>query len=61
MRSSTAHTLAVSSLAKPSAIAALYSAAEALKSGVGAPSAAANSPMIFMSFCHTSTFIVASR
>jgi len=34
-------------------------AAEALKSGVGTPSLVANSPMIFMSFCHTSFFIVA--
>jgi hypothetical protein len=31
-----------------------------LKSGVGTPSAAANSPMIFMSFCHSPTFIAAS-
>jgi hypothetical protein len=60
MRSSTAHTLAVSSLPWPSARAALYSAAEALKSGVGAPSAAANSPMIFMSFCQSFTLIAAS-
>jgi hypothetical protein len=35
-------------------------AAEALKSGVGAPSLAANSPMIFMSFCQISFFMVTS-
>jgi hypothetical protein len=31
-----------------------------LNSGVGTPRPAANSPMIFMSFCQTSFFIVTS-